>query len=358
MVSTEERLVRLLERCRGERRAGHRAGDRGEGTAAARAGAATARASREAAGAPRRDRGDRRRADEVLRYRQRPRRRSCLPRPRSSRRSCASCAGAADVSGAVGDPWTARHDARPAVGSWPRRPGRRRGGPPPRPHPLRTQGRQGPDPRVPCRVPAALGGAAGAVPWTPTSRRPSSAWPGRPGPARAGWPSRSPMPCGGPSPVSRWAACATRPRSAATAAPTSEPCPAASSRRSRRPAWTTRSSCSTRSTRSRATGAATRRRRSWRSSTLPTTRVPRHLSGVRLRPQQGVLHRHRKRRRRHPATLYDRLEVIHLTGYTQAEKLAIARRHLVPRVAANRSARATTCGSAAALKGDRPRLHA
>jgi len=35
-----------------------------------------------------------------------------------------------------------------------------------------------------------------------------------------------------------------------------------------------------------------------------------------------------------PLTLYDRLEVIHLTGYTMAEKQAIARRHLVPRVAA------------------------
>ena len=36
-----------------------------------------------------------------------------------------------------------------------------------------------------------------------------------------------------------------------------------------------------------------------------------------------------------PGTLYDRLEVIHLSGYTLAEKLAIARRHLVPRVAAD-----------------------
>jgi len=34
-----------------------------------------------------------------------------------------------------------------------------------------------------------------------------------------------------------------------------------------------------------------------------------------------------------PATLYDRLEVIHLSGYTLAEKLAIARRHLLPRTA-------------------------
>jgi ATP-dependent Lon protease len=34
-----------------------------------------------------------------------------------------------------------------------------------------------------------------------------------------------------------------------------------------------------------------------------------------------------------PDTLYDRLEVIRLSGYTTAEKLAIARKHLVPRVA-------------------------
>jgi len=34
-----------------------------------------------------------------------------------------------------------------------------------------------------------------------------------------------------------------------------------------------------------------------------------------------------------PLTLFDRLEVIHLSGYTLAEKLAIAKRHLVPRVA-------------------------
>jgi ATP-dependent Lon protease len=34
-----------------------------------------------------------------------------------------------------------------------------------------------------------------------------------------------------------------------------------------------------------------------------------------------------------PATLYDRLEIIYLSGYTMPEKLAIARRHLLPRVA-------------------------
>ena len=36
-----------------------------------------------------------------------------------------------------------------------------------------------------------------------------------------------------------------------------------------------------------------------------------------------------------PGTLYDRLEVIHLSGYTLPEKLAIAKRHLLPRVAAD-----------------------
>jgi ATP-dependent Lon protease len=36
-----------------------------------------------------------------------------------------------------------------------------------------------------------------------------------------------------------------------------------------------------------------------------------------------------------PATLYDRLEVIHLSGYTLPEKLAIAKRHLLSRVAAD-----------------------
>ena len=36
-----------------------------------------------------------------------------------------------------------------------------------------------------------------------------------------------------------------------------------------------------------------------------------------------------------PTTLYDRLEVLHLSGYTPAEKVTIARRHLIPRTAAD-----------------------
>jgi DNA polymerase III delta prime subunit len=80
------------------------------------------------------------------------------------------------------------------------------------------------------------------------------------------------------------AACATRPRSAATAAPTSARCPARSSRASRRPARTTRSSCSTRSTRCRPTSAATPRRRCSRCSTRAEHDVQRPLPRPRLRP--------------------------------------------------------------------------
>ncbi len=42
-----------------------------------------------------------------------------------------------------------------------------------------------------------------------------------------------------------------------------------------------------------------------------------------------------------PLTLYDRFEVIHLSGYTAAEKLAIARRHLIARTAADTGLRRT-----------------
>ena len=104
-----------------------------------------------------------------------------------------------------------------------------------------------------------------------TSRPPSSAWPALPAPARAAWRRASPTRSGGPSCAWPSAACATRPRSAGIAAPTSARCPGASSRASPRPASTTPSCCSTRSTSSTATGAATRRRRSWRSSTRRTT---------------------------------------------------------------------------------------
>jgi len=59
---------------------------------------------------------------------------------------------------------------------------------------------------------------------------PSSVWPDRPGWARPPWGVPSPAPWGASSSGSRWAACATRPRSAATGAPTSARCRGESSR--------------------------------------------------------------------------------------------------------------------------------
>ena len=53
---------------------------------------------------------------------------------------------------------------------------------------------------------------------------------GPPGVGRPRWPSPSPAPRAATSCASPWAACATRPRSAATGAPTSAPSPARSSR--------------------------------------------------------------------------------------------------------------------------------
>ena len=74
------------------------------------------------------------------------------------------------------------------------------------------------------------------------SRARSSASSGRRASARPRSASPSPGPWAGSSSASRSAACATRPRSAATAGPTSGPCPAGSSRASAGPARTTPSS--------------------------------------------------------------------------------------------------------------------
>ena len=93
--------------------------------------------------------------------------------------------------------------------------------------------------------------------------------------------ARSPARSAASSSASRSAACATRPRSAAIAAPTSARCPAASSRASSRPARTTRSSCSTRSTSSAPTSAAIPRRRCSKCSIRSrTTRFRDHYLDV------------------------------------------------------------------------------
>ena len=75
--------------------------------------------------------------------------------------------------------------------------------------------------------------------WRPRARRRSCASSARPASARPRSASRSPAPWAASSRASAWAACTTRPRSAATGAPTSARCPATSSRRSARPARAT-----------------------------------------------------------------------------------------------------------------------
>ena len=98
-----------------------------------------------------------------------------------------------------------------------------------------------------------------------SSARPASA---RPRSARSSRARRTASSC-----ACRSAACATRPRSAAIAAPTSARCPARSCRTWRRPACTIRCSCSTKSTRWRWTSAAIRRRRCSKCSTRSRTRT-------------------------------------------------------------------------------------
>src|SRR5207245_5218786 len=55
----------------------------------------------------------------------------------------------------------------------------------------------------------------------------------------------------------------------------------------------------------------------------------RPLPGSRLRSLQGPVHLYCEHAARHPAPLQDRLEIIRIAGYTDLEKLSIARKYLV-----------------------------
>ena len=144
---------------RGERRARHRAGDRAQGAAAHRGRAAPAAAAREAARAARRDRGGRRgRRRGPGRVRGARRRGRALAGGAQARdaRAHQAPAGSAHEPRGRRHPRLPRHGARAPLGqAGAGRRGRARGSPSPRAHPRRPQGRQGPHPRVPRRVPPA-----------------------------------------------------------------------------------------------------------------------------------------------------------------------------------------------------------
>ena len=131
-------------------------------------------------------------------------------------------------------------------------------------------------------------------------------------------------------------------------------------RAARRRLATTRCSCSTRSTRWAPTSAATRPARCSRCSTPSRTRrfrdhyldLPFDLSHVMFITTANMLDPI-------PAPLRDRMEVIQLAGYTEEEKLEIAKRYLVPRqIERNGLTPAQIAITDEALRRDHRRVHA
>ena len=129
-----------------------------------------------------------------------------------------------------------------------------------------------------------------------------------------------------------WAACTTRRRSAATAAPTSARCRGRSCRRCAGPAPTIRCSCWTKWISWAAISAAIRPRRCWKCSTRSRTRP----SATTIWTCRSIFRKVLFITTANvldpiPDALRDRMEIIALEGYTEQEKVMIAFRYLIPR---------------------------